>query len=285
MKSKNRNNSFICICCSFLLAVFVTILGLLVSVKLGFATNNSISQALDQVKYADMVYDELLDKCESIAIPNALSREVFDGVFSKEMVNSDCKAYLDAQLNSKICDVDTTKAKEKLVSNINKYVKKNNLTADGDQEEIVNGFADDIMEYYTDAIQVPYAGQVGNIFRMISKYFMYICPIMLVFSAAIIYVLFKFNTRKKNRVFRYMAYSVMSGAFSVLIIPICCYISGFYKRLQIYPEYVYRFIVKYIENGLRLMTIIGIILAIAAGVMIAVSSYIKHKLKQGRSHR
>ena len=81
-----------------------------------------------------------------------------------------------------------------------------------------------------------------------------------------------------------MAYSFMSGAISVLIIPIAGYNSGFYKRLQIYPEYVYRFIVKYIENGLLIMTIIGCILLVSSLAMIGASSYIKHKLKQGHKH-
>lgn len=281
---KGKNITFTCICCSFLLSVFVTALGILISVKLGFATNNSVVDAINEVKYADMVYDELMLKCEAIAIPNALTKEVFDGVFSKEMLNSDCTMYLEAQLNDKTVSVDTERARQTLIDNINDYIKRKNLKVDGDQDEIINEFADKIMQYYVDLIQVPYAGQVGNVFRLVSGYFKLICPAMLVFSAGIIYALFLFNKRKKNRGFRYMAYSFMSGAISVLIIPIAGYNSGFYKRLQIYPEYVYRFIVKYIENGLLIMTIIGCILLVSSLAMIGASSYIKHKLKQGHKH-
>lgn len=278
MKSSGMKK-FVCICCSFLLSVFVTVLGLLLSVKLGFATSNSVINALDDVGYAHMVYEELLEKCESIAIPNALSIEVFDGVFSEEMIRSDCNSYLEAQLNSKSYQINDELAEKKLIENINNYVDANNLEAEGDRDEIIKEFAKTIMVYYEDIIQVPYAGQVGNVFRMISKYFMYIFPIMIVFSVAIILILAKMNRRKKNRVFRYMSYGFMSGAFSVLIIPIVCYITSFYKRLQIYPEYVYKFIVKYIENGLFIMLIIGTILFLSACGMIAASSYIKKKLK------
>lgn len=277
---RDNNKTFTCICCSFLLSVFVTVLGILIPLRIGYATNRSVSRAVDEVGYTDMVYEELLFKCESVAIPNALTKEVFDDVFSKKVLERDCRNYLEAQLNGKTIDVNTDSSREKLIENINAYVKKNNLKVDGDQDKIINEFADKIMKLYIKALQVPYAGRLGNIFRNISGYFRLICPVMVLFSAAVIYALFILNRRKKNRAFRYMAYSFMAGAFSVLAIPIACYCTDVHRRLQIYPEYVYKFIVRHIENSLEIMIVAGCILAVLALSMIVVSCCIKHKLKQ-----
>lgn len=277
--NKENYKSFLCICSSFLLAVFATVLGLLLSVKLGFSTNNSVIRALDEVNYSKMVHDELLQKCEAFAIPNALSGEVFEGVFSEEMVRHDCSAYLEAALESRTYNINLDDASEKLTQNINDYVKKHDLKADGNKDEIISDFVYTIMEYYENIIKVPYAGEVGNIFRIISKYFIYVFPVMWLLLAVVIVILYRMNTHKVNRVFRYMSYGFMSGAFSILIIPIGCYVTSFYKKIQIYPEYVYRFLVQYIENGLLIMLIIGCIFLLVSGIMIGLSCYIKHKMK------
>ena len=109
---------------------------------------------------------------------------------------------------------------------------------------------------------------------------MYILPCMIVFSIVLIILLFRLNTFKKNRIFRYLAYSALSSAISVLILPAFCYITKFYRKLAISPEYVYKYILSYIENGIFIFLITGIILFVFGIVFIITSSMIKAKLKK-----
>lgn len=278
---KRRRNVILSYFCSFILALLVIASGMLLSVKLGFATSHSVMKAIDESGYSKLVEQELLHKCESLAIPNALGKEVFDGVFSQDKIDRDSKDYLKTALGGEAFFLDTKKESLLLTENINRYVEQKQLEADGNKDEIIGEFVASIMDCYETMVQVPYAAYVGNVFRAFSRCFLCFFPAMIVFSIALIVILYRLNRRKVNRVFRYMAYSFMSGAFSVLLIPVSCSLTSFYTKIMIYPESVYRFMVKYLENGLVIMGVIGAILFVLSLIMIGLSCYIKHCLKKG----
>lgn len=276
---KISNSEMLSMLGSLLLAIFISIAGILLSVKWGFATDSLIIESMDKVDYYQMVYDDFQDKCVSLTIPYGLQPEVFDGVFTPEQIRYDGMRYLKAELNSTVFDIDTDGYKQKLSDNIYEYIEENNLTSDGNVDEIVAEFTDDVMDYYIDIIRIPYAAKIGVLFRTIKNYFSSIFAIMMILIAVVTGIITKLNPHKKNRIFRYLAYSTMSGAFSILVVPAFCNINGFYRRLQIYPEYMYKFIVKYIESGLNKMFLIGGTLFVLSLIMIALSSYIKHRYK------
>lgn len=276
---KLSNRAVVCMLSSLLLAIFISIMGIMLSVKLGFASNNSVMNSMNEVDYYQMVYNDFISKCESLAIPNGLNKEVFDGVVSVEQIRSDGNSYLKAELNSSTFEINIEGYSKKLSDNIYAYVEKNNLTADGDIDEIVDSFCEDIMDYYIEVIRLPYASTIGAVFRTISDYFPYVFCAMFVLSLGTIWILVKQNPHKRNRIFRYLAYSTMSGAISTLVVPIFCMITRFYRRLQIYPEYMYKFIVRYIEDGINIMLSIGVIFLVVSIAMICLSSYIKYQYK------
>lgn len=281
---KTEGSTVLCMFASLLLSIFVSVLAIMLSVELGFASNNSLFNALDEVGYYNMVYEEFMTKCESLIIPDGLSKEVFDGVFSVEQMRSDGNAYLDAQLNSTVFNSKFDVYEEKFSANIRAYVEEHQLQVDGDMDSIIADISDEILGYYLEMIRIPYASTIGSIFRMISQYFIYVFVAMLIFTIITIWIIYKQNTVKKNRIFRYLAYGVMSGALSTLIPPIYCRITKFYTKLQIYPEYMYKFIVRYIENGINIMTVVGVILFITALACIAISSYLRYKYIHTKHH-
>lgn len=271
---------------SMLMSIFVTVMAVMLSVKLGFASNNSIINSMEKVGYYDMVYEEFIEKSESLIIPNGLTSEIFEGVFSKEQIRSDGNSYLTAELNSNVFKVNLERYEEKLEENIYSYVEEKQLKVDGDMEKVVSDISQEITEYYVEMLRVPYASTIGVIFRTVTKLFPFIFVAMLVFSIITLWIIYVQNPYKKNRIFRYLAYATMSGAISTLIIPIYCMVTKFYERIQIRPEYVYRFIVRYIEDGLKILMIVGIVLFVTSVIMIIASTYIKHRYKQAaRKHK
>ena len=183
-------------------------------------------------------------------------------------------------MNNQSYTLDTSAMEQKLSENIQAYVSENNLAVDGDMNEVIRNFTSTIMAYYKTAVQLPYFDQIASMFRLFDKLLMYILPCMIVFSIVLIILLFRLNTFKKNRIFRYLAYSALSSAISVLILPAFCYITKFYRKLAISPEYVYKYIISYIENGIFIFLIAGIILFVFGIVFIITSSMIKAKLKK-----
>ncbi len=250
----------ICILGSLLLAIFISVMAVLFSVRVGFISDGMIVNSINKVNYYGIVYREFMDKCEAIAIPNGLGGDVFVPFISKEQIYNDGSNYLKAQLRGGTFEMDREGYKKKLKENIYKYVKQNDLTAEGDMEQIIESFCDEIMECYVEMIRFPHGEKIGFIFRRISDYFPYVFAAMLLFALAVLWILIRQNRHNKGRFFRYVSYSTLSGAFSVCIVPILCMFTRFYRRLQIYPEYMYQFIISYIEHGLKIMLIVGMIL-------------------------
>lgn len=276
-KKKKSLSSVISIIASLFLSIFISILAVFVGLKLGFASNSSITKAMIDSKYYHIVYEQFISESESLLIPKGLDISIYEGVFTENQLKTDGNAYLLAALNSKTYSINMDEYKRNLADNIKAYVEENNLMVDGEMDAVIDEITTEIMDYYTDIIRVPYASTIGNVFRAIDKLFFIVCIPVLIFAAIIVWIICRQNLSKKNRIFRYSAYATMSGAISVLIIPIFCMVTEFYKKIQINPEYIYRFMVSYIENGINILLIIGGVLFAVSLIMIGTSTYIKHK--------
>lgn len=279
-KSNSRLKQLFSIFSSFLLAAALTVFVLFSCVKLGFTNSSQITKAFSDSNFYNSIYNTLMIDCENEAIISGLSEEIFDDVFSLDELMSYCDSYTISLLNNQEYPLDTSAMKEKLSENIKNYTIEHNLEVDGDIDEVISSFTSTVMAYYQSAIQFPYFDQIASTFRLFDRLLIYILPCMAVFSAILIILLIRLNTFKKNRAYRYLAYSLLSSALSILIIPVFCYITGFYKKLLISPEYMYRFIVSYMENGLKFFVCAGILLFIAGIISIFVSARIKKKLKE-----
>ena len=279
-KNNSKLKQFFSIFSSFLLSASLTILVLFSCAKLGFVNSSQVTKALLNSNFYNSVYNTVMGNCENEAIISGLSEEVFDGVFNSDELMNSCNYYILSLLENREYTLDTLNMETKLSENIKDYAAEKNLEVDGDIDEVISNFTSTVMTYYKSALQFPYFDQIASIFRLFDRLLLYILPAMAVFSMILIILLLRLNTFKKNRAYRYLAYSLLSSALSILIIPAFCYITGFYKRLNISPEYVYRYIVSYMENGLKFFVIVGILLFIAGSISIFVSARIKKKLKE-----
>ena len=278
-KNNSRLKQLFCIISSFLLAVSLTVFVLFSCAKLGFANATQITKAFQDSNYYNSVYNTMMGDCENEAIVSGLSKEVFNGVFSLNELTGYCNTYVSSLLNDQTYPLNTSAMEQKLSENIKNYATANNLTVDGDIDEVIKNFTSTIVAYYKSAIQFPYFDQIASMFRLFDKVLLYILPCMAVFSVILIILLIRLNTFKKNRIFRYLAYSLLSSSLSILVIPVFCYITGFYRKLSISPEYVYKYIVSYTENGLKVFVLAGVLLFAAGILSIIISTMIKKKLK------
>lgn len=284
-KRESKVSETICMISSMILSICVSVLALLISAKFGLASRDSIVNAVEKVDYYSKAYDDFMDECESILIPSGLDIQVMDGVFQKEEMETDGKKYLQGELNGSTFNVDISKYTEKLEENIHKYVEEKSLSSDGDTDEIITEISAEITSYYLKSLKVPYAYNLGIVCKMFDNHFLLVFVAFIIFAVALIWVIYMQNPYKRNRIFRFIAYSTMSGAISTLVIPIYCYVTNFYKKIQIYPEYFYRFVITYIEHTINVMLVIGIILIIISIIMIVMSTYIKHIYMKEKKER
>jgi len=279
-KTNSRLKQFFNILSSFLLSAALVISVIFSCIKLGFANSSQITKAFRDSNFYNAVYDTMMGSCENEAIVSGLSAEIFDGVFGLEELSSHCDSYAISLIKNMDYSLDTSAMEKKLSENIKQYVEEKNLEVDGDIDEVISNFTAAVMTYYKSAIHFPYFDQIASVFRLFDRLLMYILPCMAVFAVVLIILLIRLNTFKKNRAYRYLAYSFLSSALSTLVIPAFCYITKFYRRLNISPEYLYKYIVAYMENGLRIFVTAGLLLLGAGIISITVSAVIKKRLKE-----
>ena len=279
-KNNSRLKQIFSILSSFLLAVSLTVITLFGCLKLGFANTSQITKAFEDSNYYNAVYNNMMSECENEAIVSGLSKDIFDGVFSLDELTSYCNTYVSTLMRNETFDFDSTNMETRLSENIRSYVAANNLSVDGDIDEVISSFSSTVVAYYKSALQFPYFDQIASIFRLLDRVLLYILPTMIIFSVILIVLLIRLNTFKKNRIFRYMAYSFLSSSISILVIPVFSYVTNFYKKLAISPEYVNKYIVAYGGNGIFVFLMAGILLFVLGIVFIVISSMIKAKLKK-----
>lgn len=279
-----KNDTFlkkmICIFASFLLAITLFVTALFTSVYFGYANKDSVLDAFNKSNFYNNVYQTAMGNCENEAIISGLDKEIFDGVFSATEMRNHCNTYILSYLNGDTYSIDTSKMESRLSENIKTYATENNLVVDGDIDTIISSFTSTVIAYYKTAIQFPYFDQIASIFSMFRKLMTYILPCMLIFSVVLILLLWRLNTYKKNRTFRYLAYSFLSASLSLLAIPAFIMYTGFYKKLLIKPDYVYYCMISYVENGLTTLLTTGLGLLIVGLICIFISCMIKSKLKK-----
>ncbi len=272
--------SCICIFAAFLLSVCFLIVALMLSLKIGYINIDQIIGAYSNTGYFTKVYESLLSDCENEASASGLSGEVFDGVFTTETLKADILSYTTETINGSVYEFQTKELEDTLAKNITTYAEKNNLTVDGDLNEVIKNFTENIIDYYKTSVKFPYLDQIAQVFTLFQKLFLYILSASIIFILILLVALKRLTSFKKNRFFRYMAYSLLSASMSLLVIPIFCYQTGFYKKIVFTPEYVYRYVVSYVENGLSVFTSIGIILFVLGLICAIIEALIKKKLKE-----
>ena len=279
-KSDSKLKQAVCIITSFLLAVSLTIIVLCTALKIGFINQDKIIQGFSDSGYYISIYNNMLERCENEALVSGLSEEIFDGVFSIDELASYCDTYIMSLINNQKHEMDTSAMETKLSENIKNYAEEHNLVVDGDIDEVIASFTSAVISYYKSAVQFPYFDQISSLFRLFNRLLTYLMPCMIIFSLILVILIVRLNTFKKNRIFRYLSYAFLSSSLSILVIPIFSYITKFYKRLIFSEEHEYKYIVAYIDNGLRIFVIIGIGLFVLGILSILNGAIIKKKLKE-----
>lgn len=278
--SKKRSNlkKVICILSSFFLSVTLTIITLFLSLKIGFISDTQVLAAFTDSAYYNNVYNHMISDCKNEALASNLSESIFDGVFSLDDMTSHCSMYTVSLINGKTYTPDTSTIESTLSENIRQYVEANQLEVDGEINDVITDFTASVISYYKSAIEFPYFDQIATIFNLFNKLILYIIPFIGFLSLVLIYILYKLNSYKKNRSYRYLAYSFLSCALSLLVIPIFSYVTKFYNKLLFSPEYVYNFITTYYENGMKTFLYAGIGALILGILCIIISARIKSTL-------
>jgi len=262
---------------ALLLSIFLTMASYLGGIYFGAFNKTLILDSLNKTSYYNAIMDYTLDKSQSLAIPMGLKPEVFDNVFTFEETYAEGNALIHANLDGKEYIPNTSKVVDRLVSNINLYLKQNDLKVTNDQQANITTFSNIIADEYSKNLSVPYIKYYTSLRNIFSKLAYVGIPVFLLLSAFAIFLLIKMQ-RWIHRSLRFIAYGTLAASLMTAGLPVFLLITGSYKRLNVTPEYFYNFIVHYITESLYTFIIISLLLFVISIMLMTIIHFKKNEL-------
>lgn len=248
--SSKRLRTVICCILSFLLSISLTLLTLLLVIEWSGLSRSSFSKNMSANKYYDHVKEDIYDEAEAITIPTGLPDEVLTDIITTDKISQDVNGYINASFNEKIYRPDTKDITRKLRRNIETFLQKEGIDATKEQNRNINTYIASVEEIYIDTVKVPFLSLFEKARIIYNKIFLIGLAGGLLFSMICIYMIIKLH-RWIHKAFRFIVYSTIATGLMTGILPTYIITSGFYKKINLSPEYFYNFIVDYITNILK----------------------------------
>lgn len=271
---KKKENTVVLTILSFLLSVFLTMLCLLIGLKAGLFNQATIFGAMKNTQYYTHVVEETVDEAENLIIPMGLDNSVLDDVFTKEQAEKDCKTVIRAKLASDDTPLDLTDLNDKLTANVHQYIQTQRIELNEEQENNITVFTNAVLQFYSQNISIPFISYYVSIRSMLAKVILIGIAVLLVLTLITILLIVKAGRRRRTFL-PYITYATLAGMLMTVLVPAGLLLQGAYRRLNISPEYVFRFAVRFITSSLVAFLYIGIVMLIISLILMIVTSRLK----------
>jgi hypothetical protein len=275
-KEINIIRTLLCTLLSFLLSLAFLALAFLTVIQWSCFNKNTFYHNLVSSKYYENIQADINAKAEDITLPTGLSLEVLKGTTDLSIIEQDINAYIEASFRGEVYVADTGLMENKLEQNIDQYLRSVGIKPDQEQKNNIADYVTTIAEEYKDATQMPllnYLISARDIYRTIFPIGIVTC---IVIAGIIIVMLIKMNARLPITL-QYVVFSTIAAALMLAIAPAAALLSGFYKRIQLSPQYYYNFAVIFITNILHALLLFS--LSLAAVSIVIIITMRKRKLK------
>lgn len=232
---------------SFLLSITLTGLSLLLVVEWSGFSRSSFDKNMSANHYYDFVKNDIYNEAETITLPTGLPNEVLNNVFTSFKISQDVSKYIDASLNGKLYTPDTAGISKELRMNIMNYLKKEGMQVSQEQQSNIDSYIASIEKMYMDTVKMP----LISVFAKARGFYQKIFPIGLAVCALLIIICITMIIHLHlwiHRALRAITYSTLATGLMTSILPLYILNLGFYKRINLSPEYFYNFFTDYITN-------------------------------------
>jgi len=262
---------------SFLLCLLLAASALVFSVFGGFMTESGILSALDYDDYYAGAEAAFYQNAADINMPIGLPEDVLDGIVSYDKIKADIRGYVSAGLKKEKYVFDTSDLQAKLAANVYALFQSEGEVMDEVQQATLPEYTQMIADEYVSLMKVPLMTQYGSIRAVFEKALIFTAVACVTFSAIIIIIIFRMYTYK-HRAVRFAVYGVLGAGVMTAIPSAAALISGFYRRLNISPEYLYNALTRYINTGLRVPLYAACLLFLLAAALLLVIYFMKRRV-------
>lgn len=245
----------------FFLSLFLVSLFVLLITKVILFSKNSFYKNIISFDYSSFVTNEFYNNAESITLPTGFPPEILDGVINNSRVYEDIYGYIDAAFHKTSYTPDTDEWENKLRENIMTFLTSENYTITDDDQKSIDDYITSIREEYCSRTKIPFLNQYVALKTIYDKFFLPALGGISIVIVAILFSIFRMN-HWFHRGLRYTAHSLLGTSLLLAVLPAYSLISGFYRRINLAPEYFYNFIMSLLTRYLQAFIYASIIISI-----------------------
>ncbi|MBQ3432578.1 MAG: hypothetical protein IJG23_07325 [Clostridia bacterium] len=266
---------------SFVLAVLIFLMAGSLSTMTGYLNDSTLKKTVESQEFYKDIRENIVEQCQSLAIPSMIDEDVFYNIFTKEKIAADIKSFISAGIEGKNVSFDLEELEESTIREITKYFKEENIPVSAQTKKDLKVFAKQILEIYQTNITISYIDSYARLKGAVKPIALVLSVVSFVLIVAILFfmiAIYRFKVIHKTiRMFSY----ALGGAGIMLI-----GVFGYFKivhigsGLQIIPEYLYNAMQNFIQSGLTTYIFAGVILLIFALTLAFVSESLRARVKK-----
>ena len=220
-KGKKRFRSVICTVLAFLLALALTLVGVLCVTKVTLLNAGYVSRLSETSGYSKAIWQELKDEFVSYGSACNVDADFFDGVFetvvTEEMINDHTEESIRDLYNGNESETDLSELNSKLFDALTVYAEEKGFTLDNNLKDNLQNMSNemcDIFRAYTSMYKSSYFKNAFNIMRRYMPLFKWALIGLAIFALLSLVEIRMFFAKAKNYL-RYYIYAT-SGATLML---------------------------------------------------------------------
>lgn len=259
----------------------------LVVVAVFFVANHSLSKKYVVSKidsdYLRMLSENVYNAAVDYTMPTGVDVSVLDGVFTEDTIREDVKSYVMNAFDDNSYEVDTSKIYASLKENVDAFLREQGIDPTT-EDKAVDEYVKAICNIYKDRVKLPGLNYLPRLSNLLRSYFIYVIIAAAIFALVNAFLCVKLHSYL-HRGLRYVVYSLSGAALMTFVAPFVAYMNGFYKNLQISPNYFNHFIVTYIESIFgQLFIWAGVFLVLSIISLLVVSTLRKRIARKKKRH-
>ena len=263
---------------SFFIAFFL-FLGILIgTMKLTVINQRYLLNSLDDCSYYQGIADALNTDFMQGAGAAGFEAKIFENFVTVEDVHNVSRQYILESFENGIAEVKTELFQKKLSHYLHEVAKEAQMKLTDVDEKRLEAYIDINVQAYQQYLSFPFLQYMVMGFDMMNNVVPFILIACLILVSLAFYFLRRLHLDNENKTV-YQS-SILFAVGLMLIIPCTILFIGKYiQRIQLTPEFYYRFFVYYIEGYFQILILCGITLFIC-GILIILMNQRK-RIKSG----
>ncbi|MCL2014054.1 MAG: hypothetical protein FWG69_03605 [Oscillospiraceae bacterium] len=260
--------AFLSFALSFAISFCLTSFGFLAVIRVTILNPSYIKFHVERTSYAQNVADEITNHFISYGMSSGFSAEFMSGIIDGRQIKNDIFCEIDNLYSKENVGATVEGFREITYEKLTEDAKNRGIKITRETEQNLNYLADLCKETYTEYVGFGWLSETSRVLipaKSIVNSALIISGALTMLLIACIFIIQSNRTRR----YRYLIYSAAGSVIVFTAGIITLMVTGFINRIPVGDEGLYKLVVSCANGVLVFISLFAIVIAAAAGIIIA----------------